>query len=182
MGRLAWRGALLAAVMMVAVGGGCAGELGGAPGGSEGTSAGGRPAVDPCTVLSDAELARLGMQPETRRIVHELDAIGCGWRGQPFGLTLTTNPDTIADYRERKDDPVFVSFAENQVNDRPGVQTQVALSGEECGQVVGTGSGVLSVGVRLSGRARVDGVQADPCAKALQIAELIEPRIPEAES
>jgi len=28
----------------------------------------------------------------------------------------------------------------------------------------------------------VDGVQADPCAEALRIAELIEPRIPEAGS
>ena len=36
----------------------------------------------------------------------------------------------IADDRERKDDPVFVTFTENQVNDRPGVQTQVATSGE----------------------------------------------------
>ena len=179
-GRPVWCRAFLA-VTTVAVLGGCAGDITGAPT-IEDPSAGGRPTVDPCAVLSDAELAQLGMQPETRRTVQELDAIGCGWRGQPFGLSLTTNPDTIADYRERRDDPVFVSFVENEVNDRPGVQTQVALSGEECGQVVGTGSGVLSVGVRLSGRARVDGVQADPCAEALRIAELIEPRIPEAGS
>ncbi len=170
-----WCRALLA-VTVVAVLGGCAGGVAGVPT----TSAGARPAIDPCTVLSDAELAQFGMQPETRRTVQELDAIGCGWRGQPFGLSLTTNPDTIAAYRERKDDPVFVSFAENEVNDRPGVQTQVAISGEQCAQAVGTGSGVLSVGVRLSGRASVDGVQADSCAEALRIAELIELRIPEA--
>ncbi len=170
----------LLAVTTVAVLASCAGDISGAPTTSEGPSDGSRPTMDPCTVLSDAELAQLGRQPETRRMVQELDAIGCGWRGQPLGLSLTTNPDTIADYRERKDDPVFVTFAENQVNDRPGVQTQVAISGEECAQVVGTGSGVLSVGVRLSGRARVNGVQVDPCAEALRIAELIEPRIPEA--
>jgi len=178
-GRLALCRVLLA-VTTAAVLGGCAGDISGAPTTSEGPSAGGRPTVDPCTVLSDAELVQLGRQPETRRTVQELDAIGCGWRGQPFGLTLTTNLDTIADYRERKDDPVFVTFAENQVNDRPGVQTQVAISGEQCAQAVGTGSGVLSVGVRLSARASVDGMQVDPCAEALRIAELIEPRIPEA--
>ena len=172
---------MLLAVTVVAVLGGCAGDIVGAPT-TEDPAAGGHPAMNPCVVLSDAELVQLGRQPETRRTVQELDAIGCGWRGYPFGLTLTTNPDTIADYRERKDDPVFVRFAENQVNDRPGVQTQVAISGEECGQVVGTGPGVLTVGVRLSGRARVDGVQADPCAEALRIAELIERRIPEAGS
>ena len=172
----------LLAVTAVAVLGGCAGAISGAPSTSEAPSAGGRPTMDPCTVLSDTELAQLGMQPETRRTVQELDAIGCGWRGQPLGLSLTTNPDTIADYRERKDDPVFVTFAENQVNDRPGVQTQVAISGEQCAQAVGTGAGVLSVGVSLSGRARVDGVQVDPCAEALRITELIEPRIPEAGS
>jgi hypothetical protein len=132
-----WCRALLA-VTVVAVLGGCAGDVAGVPT----TSAGARPAIDPCTVLSDAELAQFGMQPETRRTVQELDAIGCGWRGQPFGLSLTTNPDTIAAYRERKDDPVFVSFAENEVNDRPGVQTQVAISGEQCAQAVGTWSGV----------------------------------------
>ena len=171
----------LVAVTTVAVLGGCAGDISGAST-TEGPSTGGRPTMDPCTVFSDDELAQLGRQPETRRTVRELDAIGCGWRGQPLGLTLTTNPDTIADYRERKDDPVFVTFAVNQVNDRPGVQTQVATSGEECAQVMGTGPGVLSVGVSLSGRARVDGVQVDPCAEALRIAELIEPRIPEAGS
>ena len=172
----------LLAVTTIAVLGSCAGDVSDAPGTPEGSSGGGRPTMDPCTVLSDAELAQLGRQPETRRTVRELDAIGCGWRGQPFGLTLTTNPDTIADYRERRDDPVFVTFMENQVNDRRGVQTQVAISGEECAQAVGTGSGVLSVGVRLSARASVDGVQADPCVEALRIAELIEPRIPEAGS
>lgn len=167
------------AVAAVAVLSACTGKVSGAPGDIEG-SAGSRPMVDPCTLLSDAELAQLGMQPETRRPVQELDAIGCGWRGQPLGLSLTTNPDTIADYRERKDDPVFVTFAENRVNDRPGVQTQVATTGRQCAQAVGTGSGVLSVGVGLSSRAAVDGVQVDPCAEALRIAELIEPRIPEA--
>jgi len=172
-----WRALL--AVTAVAVLSACAGEISRAAGDLEG-SADRRPTVDPCTLLTDAELAQLGMQPETRRTVQELDAIGCGWRGQPLGLTLTTNPDTIADYRERKDDPVFVTFTENQVNDRPGVQTRIATSGRQCAQAVGTGSGVLSVGVQLSSRAAVDGVQADPCAEALRIAELIEPRTPKA--
>ena len=85
----------LVAVTTVAVLGGCAGDISGAST-TEGPSTGGRPTMDPCTVLSDDELAQLGRQPETRRTVRELDAIGCGWRGQPLGLTLTTNPDTIA--------------------------------------------------------------------------------------
>jgi hypothetical protein len=38
------------------------------------------------------------------------------------------------------------------------------------------------VGVALSARASVDGLQIDPCAEALRIAELIEPRLPEPEA
>lgn len=169
------------AVAAVAVLSGCGGGIAGAPS-TSGPSEGARPAVDPCTVLADAELVGLGMQPETRRLVEELDAIGCGWRGQPLGMSLTTIPDTINEYGVRRNDPVFVTFAENRVNDRRGVQTQVDPSGEECSQAVGASSGAVEVGVRLSGRARVDGVQVDPCADALRIAELIEPRLPEAGS
>lgn len=177
---MTWRARcrLVVALVVITVVSGCAGDIAGAPS-TSGPSEGARPAVDPCAVLSDAELAGLGKQPETRRVVEELDAIGCGWRGEPLGLTLTTNPDTIAEYRARRDDPVFVTFAQNRVNDRPGVQTRVDPSGEQCTQAVGTGAGALSVGVRLSGRASVDGVQVDPCAEALRIAELIEPRLPE---
>lgn len=169
---------LLGAVAAMALLAGCGGGIAGTPKSPEGA----RPAVDPCTVLADADLAQLGMRLETRRTVEELDALGCGWLGEPLSLTLTTNPDTVADYRARGDDPVFVTLEENQVNDRPGVQTQVDTTGEACTQVMGTGPGVLAVGVALSARASVDGLQVDPCAEALRIAELIEPRLPEPEA
>jgi hypothetical protein len=74
--------------------GGCGSQVPGTPV----TSSGPPPdqVVDPCTVLTDAQLRELGVRPESRRVVSELDAHGCGWLGDPFGFSLTTDPDTVA--------------------------------------------------------------------------------------
>ncbi len=156
--------------------GGCGSEVSGAPVASSGPPP--EQVIDPCTVLTDAQLRELGVRPESRRAVSELDARGCGWLGDPFGFTLTTDPDTVADYRDRRDSPIFNSFRDNEVNGRPGVQ--FTLGGDEqCGQVLTVGSGGLVADVSDS-----SGLSdpVDECAEALRIMTMIEPKLPEAGS
>ena len=134
--------------------------------------------VDPCTVLTEAQLRELGVRPESRRAVSELDARGCDWGGDVYGFNLTTDPDTVADYRDRRDSPIFKSFRDNEVNGRPGVQF-ITRSDEQCAQVLTAGSGGLVANVSDS-----SGVSdpVDECAEALRIMTMIEPKLPEAGS
>ena len=78
-----------ALVLAVAAAGGCGQELAGAPnnGGATGTD----PAtselstLDPCTLLSDAEIEALGFRPDTRRPTETLGLVGCAYRArQPW--------------------------------------------------------------------------------------------------
>ena len=131
--------------------------------------------VDPCTVLSDEQLRQLGVRPESRREVSELDARGCGWDGDPFGFNLTTDPDTVAEYRNRRNSPIFKSFRDNKVNGREGVQF-ITRGDQQCAQALTAGSGGLVVNVSDS-----SGISdpVDECAQALRIMTMIEPKLPE---
>jgi hypothetical protein len=171
----------LALVVLVAVVAGCGSEEPNEPndsGESDGSAASStlppERVVDPCTVLTDEQLRELGVRPESRREVSELDARGCGWLGDPFGFTLTTNPDTVAEYRNRRNSPIFKSFRDNEVTGRPGVQ--FSTISDQCAQVLTAGSGGLVVNVSDS-----SGVSdpVDECAQALRIMTMIEPKLPE---
>ncbi len=168
----------LALVVLVAVVAGCGSKEPNEPNESGESAASSAPSpqqvVDPCTVLTDAQLRELGVRPESRRTVSELDARGCGWLGDPFGFTLTTNPDTVAEYRNRQNSPIFKSFRDNEVTGRPGVQ--FSTISDQCAQVLTAGSGGLVVNVSDS-----SGVSdpVDECAQALRIMTMIEPKLPE---
>jgi len=158
---------------LLALLGACGSEVSGAP-----VAPPPQQVVDPCTVLTDAQLLGLGVRPESRRAVSELDARGCGWDGEVFGFSLTTNPDTVADYRDRRDSPIFNTFRDNEVNGRPGAQF-TTRGDEQCAQVLTAGSGGLVANVSDS-----SGVSdpVDECAEALRIMTMIEPKLPEAGS
>lgn len=156
---------------------GCGTEVAGAPGAAPLPP---QEVVDSCSVLTERQLLDLGAFPESKFPVSELEARGCGWRGDPFTFSLTTDPGTVADYLERRDDAVFASMRANEVNGRPGAQFLLVAHGDEgCGQVVTAGSGGLVVDVSdSSGLA----VPVDECAEALRIMQLIEPKLPKAGS
>lgn len=167
------------AVVLLAVTGLLVGGCGSATSGAPARPAvGDASAVDMCTILTDAELSGLGIDLSSREQVDELGVVGCGWVGKPITLRLERNEDTVAEYVERRDEPAFKSFRENRVNGRAGVQFGVRTSGEQCVQLMDGGPVSLAVAVAL-----VFGVapaELDPCAEALRIAEMIEPRLPEA--
>lgn len=153
---------------------GCSSSVGGTP---ASPTVGDASAIDMCTILTDAELSELGIALDTREPVDSLGGIGCGWLGKPFTLDLEQDENTIAEWAARQGDPAFVTFAENAVNGRNGVQFEVRRSGAQCAQVMDGGPVSLLVSVAAASSL---GPPIDPCAEALRIAELIEPRLPKA--
>ncbi|MGH3979166.1 MAG: DUF3558 family protein [Pseudonocardiaceae bacterium] len=166
---------------------GCGQSVAGAP--TESADTGSGPAnsalasFDPCTVLSDAEIAGLGFMPETRRTIDMLGQVGCGYTAPPFdasgeiallgGLRLEKDPvETVADYAARSEG-IFDSFRPNRVNGRTGAALEVVADGIECTQLVNAGTGTVAVGWRFR-----DPAPVDPCAEALRVAVMIEPELP----
>jgi hypothetical protein len=163
-----------AAAVVGLLGGGCSSSVGAQAPPAVGDASG----VDMCTILTDAELSGMGMRLDTRQQVDELGVIGCSWLGKPIRLRLERDEDTISEYKSRRDDPAFKTFMENTVNGRAGVQLSVTTSGEQCVQLIDGGPVSLAMGV--ANVFSEESVQLDPCAEALRIAEMIEPRLPEA--
>jgi hypothetical protein len=134
--------------------------------------------VDMCTTLTDAELSGLGIDPNTREPSDKLGAVGCGWLGRPFTLRLERDNEALISYKARRQDPTFVTFTVNTINGRAGAQLQVFRDRTDCSQLMDGGpvSVVVSVALAFS----VDPPKIDPCAEALRIAQMIEPRLPKA--
>ena len=168
-----------ALVLAVAAAGGCGQDVAGTPNaGPTGVD----PAMselvtlDPCTMLSDAEIEALGFRPDTRRPTDTLGLVGCAYLGPPNGilgsLSVQKEPeDTVADYAARAE--TFGGYRANEVAGRAGAQVQVAEDGTDCTQMVNAGSGTVQVEWSI----REPGV-FDPCAEALRVMQMIEPELP----
>ncbi|HEX6402725.1 MAG TPA: DUF3558 family protein [Pseudonocardiaceae bacterium] len=136
--------------------------------------------VDMCTILTDAELSGLGLKPASREQDNKLGEVGCVWAGLPFTLYLARGRDTVAQYRGRRNDPVFTSFADNTVNGRDGARLSVESDRRDCTQLIDGGPVGLVVTVAQSGL--YTGPPLDWCAQAMRVAQMIEPRLPKAGS
>ena len=133
--------------------------------------------VDMCTILSDRELAVLGITLGTRTPFDEVGVAGCYWLGKPFTLSLDRDNNTLASYQPRRRDPTFVSVADNTVNGRAGTQLVLDRDRSQCTQLMDGGPVSLTVSVAASSTL---GAPIDACAEALRIAQMIEPRLPKA--
>lgn len=131
--------------------------------------------VDMCTILTEDELRELGIELESREQVDRHGLLGCRWRGEPFTLRLEKDERTVAEYLAHRDAPNFTSFREQAVNGRNGVQFSVTLSRRDCVQLMEGGS--VSIALEVA-QASPLGPAIDPCAEALRIAQMIEPRLP----
>ncbi|MDQ2882506.1 MAG: DUF3558 domain-containing protein [Actinomycetota bacterium] len=133
--------------------------------------------VDMCTILTDAELNRLGVRPDTRETLDQFGSVGCEWVGKPLRLSLERDKETVASYRSRQRGPAFITFAENEVNGRAGLTFAVDRDGgTDCEQLIDGGS--VSLVVHVASTLSPDGHPIDACPEALRIAQLIEPRLP----
>lgn len=134
--------------------------------------------VDMCTILTDPELTALGMQLGTRTGFNKAGVVGCRWQGKSFTLSLERDNSTLAGYQAHRYDPKFIAFMDNTVNGRAGAHFGVDPKGSQCAQLIDGGSVSLSASVAVPTNASPPPI--DPCAQALQIARMIEPRLPKA--
>lgn len=161
---------------------GCGAQTGAQPGAQTPAPAPAPPAVanangvDMCTILTDPELTALGAQLGTRTSFNKAGVVGCRWRGKSFTLSLERADSTLAGYQAHRQDPKFISFTDNTVNGRAGAHFGVDPKGSQCAQLIDGGSVSLSVSVAVPTNANPPPI--DPCAEALRIAQMIEPRLP----
>ncbi len=130
-----------------------------------------------CTILTDAELTALDVRLDTRRRFNKVGVVGCRWLGKSFTLSLERDNDTLAGYQARRHDPKFVTFVDNTVNGRAGAHLSVDPHGSQCAQLIDGGSLSFSVSVAVP---PLNSPPLDPCAEALRIAQMMEPRLPKA--
>jgi hypothetical protein len=162
----------IAAVSLLA---GCGSEVSGTPASPAVADAS---KVDMCTILTEAELTGLAIELNTRKQADKLGLTGCHWQGRLFTLDLKRDKDTVASYRARQPDPAFTTFSENTVNGRAGVRFSVDPDRTDCTQLIDGGS--VSLWVAVAPTFSLDGPKINSCTKALQIAKMIEPRLPKA--
>ncbi len=136
--------------------------------------------VDMCTILTDAELAGLGIDVDSRKPVNLLGSVGCKWRGKPYLLGLERDKETVASYKARRHDPAFTSFADNTVGGRAAAHLSVDRDRTDCTQLMD--GGPVSLVVNVSPAFSLNGPSVDSCAEALRIAQMIESRLPKAGS
>jgi len=134
--------------------------------------------INMCTILSDSELSTFGVRASTRKSFNKAGVVGCRWQGKSYTLSMERDNSTLAGYRAHRNDPNFLNFADNTVNGRAGSHFGVDKNGSQCAQLVDGGSASLSVSVAVP--RTVTPPPVDPCAEALRIAQMIEPRLPKA--
>jgi hypothetical protein len=132
--------------------------------------------VNMCTILTSAELTGLGVRPDTRQRVTKTGVVGCRWLTKSYTLSLTRDDGTIAKYQQHRQDPKFVNFTDNTVNNRAGAHFGVDANGTQCAQLMNGGPVSLLVSVAVS--PNVNPRPVDPCAEAFRIAQMIEPKLP----
>jgi Protein of unknown function (DUF3558) len=132
--------------------------------------------VDMCTILTSAELTGLGVRPDTRQRITKTGVVGCRWLTKSYTLSMTRDDGTIAGYQQHRQDPKFINFTDNTVNNRAGAHFGVDANGAQCAQLMNGGPVSLSVSVAVP--PDVNPRPVDPCAEAFRIAQMIEPKLP----
>jgi hypothetical protein len=172
-----WGPVALSAAALLAGAGGCAGFPPAGPSNQPAPPAvADASRVDMCTILTGDELAKLGLHVPSRQRVNTAGVVGCRWPGKPYLLSLERAEGSLAGYRAHRNDPTYVGFTDNTVNGRAGAHFGVDRSGAQCAQLMDGGPVVLSVSVAVPPNQNPRVV--DPCAEALRIAQMIEPRLP----
>ncbi|GDY32199.1 hypothetical protein GTS_38320 [Gandjariella thermophila] len=125
--------------------------------------------VDPCGLLKPQELQQLEV-PTQSEPANASGETGCAWTSKKLFVSSTKAKDGL-DYFTKHPEQ-YVNLAKNTVNDRPGVHFQISRSNTECTQAMAVGTGYVAIAVGYFDK------QGDPCAQALQIAQMVEPRLP----
>jgi uncharacterized protein DUF3558 len=171
-------GALAVAGLLLA---GCGGSGGGeAASPTTGQPSGPSPlaSFDPCTVLSQQELQAFGVTEPGEVFDQGIGEPGCEFNagGGDYLLTIYKAEGSDRAYWEQRRDN-FGLFEENQVGSHAGIAAieKGAMGHGGCRQIMESGGGSVSVDIQLSADKKQGN---DPCAKALEIARVVEPKLP----
>nr|WP_169336106.1 DUF3558 domain-containing protein [Actinopolyspora halophila] len=149
-------------------------------GATEGTS-GAKPSgevlagVDPCGVLSDAELKSFGLKTEGEATNTPPWAPACQYQGDPVVASIHKETRDTVNSAEQKD--VWAEFDRTEVNGRTAATavTGGATQARLCSALFDAGQGMI----QIQAHEVSSSDSLDECAKALEIAEKVEPNVPE---
>ena len=171
--RIAVAGALAAGALLA----GC-GATGGSPAPSE-QPAGPSPlaAMDPCNVVPANELQRLGVTEPGEAVDEGIGEPGCDFSAEDYLLTIYKAEKNDLAYWEGQKGK-FGIFEPNQVGSHKGIKAVLtgSMGSGLCRQIVETGGGSVSVAVKYNSD-KNPGDEAT-CAKAMEIAQVVEPGLP----
>ncbi|QRK89488.1 DUF3558 domain-containing protein [Saccharopolyspora erythraea] len=155
---------------------GCGGPSAGPTPTSEGPKEPGLANFDPCTALSAEQLQAQGVEAPGAPVDQGVGEVGCDFDSEDLVLTLLKADGRDLSYWEGRRNN-FDKFENNQVASRRGISGVAAggMGQGVCRQIVEAGGGSVIAQVTYSS----DQIQGnDPCAKALEIAQQIEPKLP----
>ncbi|WP_344680109.1 DUF3558 domain-containing protein [Saccharopolyspora taberi] len=141
------------------------------------TSENGLASFDPCAGVPQEVLQSIGATEPGEPVDQGIGEQGCEFSGSELVLAVYKGQSATLEYWEGQRGN-FAVFEPNQVGSRKGIKQITKASsgsGSLCTQVVEAGGGSISVQVNLDAD-KVEG--NDPCAKALEIAQRIEPKLP----
>ncbi|WP_223839753.1 DUF3558 family protein [Saccharopolyspora pogona] len=133
---------------------------------------------DPCTALTPEKLQAQGLSAPGKPVDQGIGESGCEFDGSEFLLSVLKGEKSSLSYWEGRRANMGV-FERNQVGSRQGIKMISAGSVGQgiCSQVIEASSGSVSVQVTYS----ADKIQSDDatCAKAMEIAQVVEPKLPQ---
>nr|WP_246300168.1 DUF3558 domain-containing protein [Actinopolyspora biskrensis] len=130
--------------------------------------------VDPCGILSDAELKSFGLKTEGKVTNSPPWAPGCQYQGDPVVASIRKETRDTVDSAAKKE--TWAEFERTEVNGRAGATavTEGATQAGTCDAMFDAGQGMIQVRAHDVARSG----SRDECAKALETAEKVEPNVP----
>lgn len=134
---------------------------------------------DPCSVLSQPELQHYGVSQPGEPVDQGIGEPGCSFKadGGAYLLTIYKAEKSDRTYWEQRRGN-FGVFESNQVGSHQGIKAieHGAVGQGGCRQIIESGGGSVSVDITF----RSDKIESDDatCAKAMEIAQVVEPKLP----
>ncbi|WP_347567520.1 DUF3558 domain-containing protein [Actinopolyspora sp. BKK1] len=131
--------------------------------------------VDPCNVLSDAELKSFGLEVPGEVTNNPSWAPGCQYQGDPVVASIRKETRDTVDSAAEKD--TWAEFRRTEVNGRTAATavTKGATQARLCSALFDAGRGMI----QIQAHEISSSDSLDECAKALEIAKKVEPNVPE---
>ncbi len=133
--------------------------------------------VDPCQILEPSELRAQGLNGPGEPLDQGIGEKICEYSGETFDLSVIKGEQSSKQYWETRRGNMGV-YEPNTVGAREGLEmiSKTAVGNGVCSQAIFAGQGSVSVQVTTA----ADKYENDDatCAKAMEIAQVVEPKLP----